>query len=683
MMPRAGTMGCYSARYSLLLDATSSQYLSRSPSVAGNRQRWTASFWIKGGVSRPTTDTFFHAYDTAAPLYRNFVRTTNGNLEVYVGNGSVVGLTSVAQLRDEAAHYHIHVAVDTTQAIAADRVRVWVNNERLLSFTGGNYPAQNELTQINGPWAHHIGTTGGTYFRDGLISECNFIDGLALEPSAFCYYCPLTGQWQPKKYTGSYGTNGFRLEFQNAAALGYDSSGAGNHWTPNGGIVAANQTIDTPTNNHCTLNPLVPGAANIIQGNLKQSSTTASWGTFDAAAMNSYWEISAGASNVTAGTITPAGATHTTTVTAGKTFAFELAAGVGVLRYRNVTDAGAWTDIATGLSGTRFPYGAGAPFTINCGQRAFAGVPGTGYLALCTRYLPRPAQRPKNVFAAVAAAGLSVEAALAAVRPWANYIEIFKHRSNLQSWQWRFSDDLANMLSSNSTAGKAVFVPPTAADNYVGYALRVGAGYGVVTTEVAHVNGTPTTVAHGLGTNRIMAVGKIVNIAGDWYVWHPELAANQYLLLNSTAAAAAGPKITVDAASVILDASLPSGTYRIIAMAETSSGCVKLGKYTGNGAADGPFFYAGARPAAVLVKRTELAGNNWLVLDERRAGYNVTDSTLEMDTANAETLLSTNALDLVSNGAKIRGAGAGVNASGGTYIYVALAEAPLKYANAR
>lgn len=720
-----GTPSCYNARNSLLLDSTLAQYLSRTPAVAGNRQKWTASFWVKGGVSRATTDTIFHAYDTAAPLYRNFIRTSNGNLEVYVGAGSVVGLTSMAKLRDEAAHYHIHVAVDTTQAVAADRARVWVSNDQ-LSFTG-NYPAQNELTQVNGAWAHHIGTTGGAYFRDGLISEFHFVDGLALEPSAFGYICPLTGQWIPKRYTGNYGPNGFRLEFLNAASLGTDTSGNNNHWTVNGGIVAANQTIDTPTNNHCVLHPLDIDNYDVTtpawsRGNLRfTASGTGATASHSRASMpistgRLYWEA----------TIATAGPTHPIigimaadgeNNTSGSYFGPSLPTSIG---YRadgtktvaNVASAygaafasgdviGVALDLVSltveffksGVSqgsivlptGTYVPAVSGyngSVVDLNFGQRPFASTPPSGFKSLCAINLPRPAQRPQNVFAAVTALGSAIEATLAAARPWTSYIEIFKDRSNAQSWKWRFSDDIANMLSSDSQAGKAAFTAPTAADNYAGYALRTGAAYGVFSAEVAHVNGVATNVAHGLGTNRLLAIAKIINATGDWYVWHPDLAANQYLLLNSTAAAAAGPKITVDATNVILAASLPSGTYRIVALAETS-GCIKMGKYTGNGAADGPFVYAGGLPSAELLKRTDIAGNNWLVLDGQRPGYNVTNSTLELDTANAEALLSANALDLVSNGSKIRGTGAGVNASGAAYIHVAFAEAPLKYANAR
>jgi hypothetical protein len=654
-------------------------------------------------------------------------------LVVEINGSSATGGTAVTTgvFRDPGAHYHVVVAVDMTAAVGS-KVRIYVNSV-VMAVTVSGLTATDD-TEVNNTSIQTMGrdSFAASSYEDGYHSEVNFVDGLALEPAAFGYVCPLTGQWQPKRYTGSYGTNGFRLEFQNAADLGEDTSGNGNHWVLNGGIVAANQTVDTPTNNHAVLAMLDKTGGVISRASLRFSNGAAS----HLAARSTHPVLSTGEWYAEA----TVGITGTTNIacafglaTSSASLSGSVAAGVyagyassvsarwdngsmlpapavvfaagDVLQIYRKQDKlwfghnNIWWD---GSGGTTGDPGAGLnptftvplvdlfcylecyanSLTLNTGQTAFVYAPPAGGKSLCAKNLPRPAQRAQNVFAAVVAPGSSIEATLAAARPWASYIEIFKDRSNSQSWKWRFSDDVANMLSSDSQAGKTAFTAPTAADNYVGYALRVGAAYGVFTTEVAHVNGTPTNVAHGLGTNRLMAIGKIVNTTGDWPVWHPELAANQYLLLNSTAAAAAGPKITVDATNVILAASLPSGTYRIVALAETS-GCIKMGKYTGNGAADGPFVYAGGLPAIEIVKRTEAAGNNWLVLDGQRPGHNVADSTLEMDTANAETLSSANALDLVSNGSKVRGTGSGVNVSGGTYIYAALVAAPLKYANAR
>ena len=110
--------------------------------------------------------------------------------------------------------------------------------------------------------------------------------------------------------------------------------------------------LDVPGNSFATLNPLIPSAANITNGNLS-SGTTAVRATMNSTAFNSQWFVTAGASAVTAGVIDDTGTTNTTTVTANKVFAFKMTA-TGSLSYKNVTDAGSWTSIATGLTGNNW-----------------------------------------------------------------------------------------------------------------------------------------------------------------------------------------------------------------------------------------------------------------------------------------------------------------------------------------
>jgi hypothetical protein len=93
-------------------------------------------------------------------------------------------------------------------------------------------------------------TTDGTYYFDGYLADTYFVDGTALDPTSFGEF--KNGVWIPKAYTGSYGTNGFHLEYDGNAN---DSSGTGNNWTATN-IVAGDYMLDSPTNNYATLNPL-------------------------------------------------------------------------------------------------------------------------------------------------------------------------------------------------------------------------------------------------------------------------------------------------------------------------------------------------------------------------------------------------------------------------------------------
>jgi hypothetical protein len=106
-----------------------------------------------------------------------------------------------------------------------------------------------------------------------------------------------------------------------------------------------------------------------------------------------------------------------------------------------------------------------------------------------------------------------------------------------------------------------------------------------------------------------------------------------------------------------------------------------FGSYTGNGSTDGAFSYVGFRPRWVMIKRTDTTGN-WFMYDTSRDTYNVTIQELYANLSNAEAAGTTD-LDILSNGFKLRASSAGINASGGTYIYAAFAENPFRISRAR
>jgi hypothetical protein len=125
------------------------------------------------------------------------------------------------------------------------------------------------------------------------MSQFYFIDGQQLTPSSFGETDTLSGIWIPKTYTGTYGTNGFFLEFENSASLGTDSSGNGNNWTLNN-LTSIDQTTDAPNNNFATWNFLYPGGnQTFTEGNL-QIATGTTGGSIGTIAVNTgkwYWEI--------------------------------------------------------------------------------------------------------------------------------------------------------------------------------------------------------------------------------------------------------------------------------------------------------------------------------------------------------------------------------------------------------
>ena len=284
---------------SLRFNSGDSTYLERTPSSAGNRQTNTLSFWVKlgkTGVSDSGTVASCNSSNSDSNNISVVIRDTSVRIVGYYNNFRITNRI----LRDPTSWYHIVVAIDTTQASADNRIKIYVNGVQETSFSTSGNVSQNANLGFAQASTTRVGSRSndgnGSYF-DGYLTEVNFIDGQAYDPSYFGFTDAQTGQWRPKKYEGTYGTNGFYLDFSDnssTAALGYDRSGNGNNFTPNNFSVTAgvdNDSVsDTPTNNFCTLNPNSNGTGTApFDGNLKFNTTTSATGT-----MLSTAEVSSG-----------------------------------------------------------------------------------------------------------------------------------------------------------------------------------------------------------------------------------------------------------------------------------------------------------------------------------------------------------------------------------------------------
>jgi hypothetical protein len=165
---------------------------------------------------------------------------------------------------------------------------------------------------------------------------------------------------------------------------------------------------------------------------------------------------------------------------------------------------------------------------------------------------------------------------------------------------------------------------------------------------------------------------------------------NGFLILNTTSAYATDSGMwnnTAPSSTVITlgnggSTNTSSGTYVAYCFSAVA-GYSAFGSYTGNGSSDGPFVFTNFQARWLLIKRTD-AGQNWFIYDTSRSPSNVMDDTLEPNLSDAENLNdSTLAIDVVSNGFKIRTTGSGVNTSSGTYVYAAFASNPFKLSLAR
>ena len=299
----AAAAGGYQVSRSLRFNSADSAYLSRTPAVVGNKRIWSFSVWVKraapsGGTQTPLISTSYETGGNRGVDF-GFGGSDNLNFSGYNdtgGNNFTVVTSSV--YRDFSAWMHLLIAVDTTQATPANRVRIYVNDQEVTTFSSNTYPTQNDYLELNSTEAHFIGclNLNGTpqRFVNAYLAECYLIDGQQLTPSSFTEVSATTGQLIPKAYTGTFGTNGFWLKFSDnsaatAAALGNDYSGNNNDWTPNNLSVTAgagnDSLVDTPTSisatdtgvggeirgNYATLNPLTYPASSLAtfsNGNL-------------------------------------------------------------------------------------------------------------------------------------------------------------------------------------------------------------------------------------------------------------------------------------------------------------------------------------------------------------------------------------------------------------------------------
>ena len=429
LMASSGSKG-YEIDQSLMFDDGDTSYLTRSPGSAGNLKTWTLSFWIKranlGALqimyssdngSSGTTDYGIIYFDSS------------DRLGIYYGNITLALTNRV--FRDVSSWYHIYIKMDTTQGTASDRWDLKINGVSETSFSESYNPNQNTDLPFNNNHAHYLGRISGGYYYPGYIAEFHSIDGTAKAVGDFAETDSETGQWIPKQYTGgSYGTTGFYLKFV-SGAIGTDSSGSSNTWTANN-LANADVMLDTPTNNHCTVNSLDnSGNLTTSQGNTKfhasDTNRVCFKGTMGVSSGKWYYEYTDAATS--SGSVGVVNASATSLVSNGMvgnssfgwavnndgakengnsetasymaSFTTNDVIGVAlnmddgeITFYKNGSSAGVAFNNLSG-KGAIFPAvctgsHSGAFDTLNFGQMSFAHTPPTGYKAWNTSNLPAP-----------------------------------------------------------------------------------------------------------------------------------------------------------------------------------------------------------------------------------------------------------------------------------------------------
>ena len=264
--------GGYDIANSVKLEPDNSEYFQRPASGSnGSLTTWTFSLWLKrtelshnnifysqGGNGRVR----FESNDTFSFRYKS-------------GNE----FTTSRVFRDTSAWYHIVIAVDTTQATASDRVKIYFNGvQETMSGTQPTLNATSDFGAFSTVTAQLGQFAEGAYYFAGYMAEFYWIDGIQQAPTEFGEFDSDTGIWKPIEYTGSFGSEGVYLDFSDSANLGDDASGNSNDFTENN-ITSADQATDTPTNNFCTFNPLMTqnNPPTISEGAMKSAGVADNW----------------------------------------------------------------------------------------------------------------------------------------------------------------------------------------------------------------------------------------------------------------------------------------------------------------------------------------------------------------------------------------------------------------------
>jgi hypothetical protein len=443
---KGGSPSGYQISRSVRLRSSASAYFNRTLGAGSAVTVYTFSAWVKRGE-----------LGTIKPIVQGYLNNNNYGHIIFKADNTIEWrevsvaanygqVNTNAVFRDPSAWYHIVV------------VR---NGTSLLIYVNGVSQTLTVSTAVNAAGGYLFGASTAqrigsdqvnSAFFDGYLTECYLIDGQALTPSSFGSTNATTGVWQPIKYAGTYGTNGFYLNFSDnsaatAAAIGADYSGNGNDWTPNNISVTAGVTydsmLDVPTlwadggngrGNYATLLPTVPGTGTISNANLTSNSPTTTVYSFAGTMLITtgkwYWEVTATTINAAnqypfigaytspipkslTGAVRPGAdtgiggfslrqngnffyngstsATITTSFTTGDVIGIAFDADAqSVTYYKNGSSIGTQGSLGSGSWVTAVSEYNGSLSNHNFGQRPFAYTPPTGFKALNTGNLPEP-----------------------------------------------------------------------------------------------------------------------------------------------------------------------------------------------------------------------------------------------------------------------------------------------------
>lgn len=550
---------------SLKFNDDDSAYLSRTPASASNRKTFTLSVWVKRSALASQNFIFSTGADSNNRVQIGFENADNINIECKSGGSTQIHYITTRLFRDVSAWYHLVFAFDTTNGTAGNRFRLYVNGTEETSFGTETNPSQNADLEVNKAQEHFIGkrSYSSNYF-DGYMADVHFIDGQALDPTSFIK--TENNQLKPKEYFGSYGTNGFRLNFQDDLisegfnTVTYRGNGAtqsisGLGFKPDGLVWIKERS---QANDHVLIDS-VRGISQRLESNNTDAEVTLS-------PVNLITSIDADG--------------------------FSLGANNNA-NENNQTYVG-WCWEAGGIPTATNSAGAGA--TPTAGSVKIDGVNKSDALA----------------------------GSIAATR-----------------------------LSANTARG---------------FSITSFAG-----------TGSAGTISHGLSAAPELIIVKNRSDATKGWPTQVTVLGNNYLELNTTNATFSGSAYfnnTAPTSSVFsvgtVGSTNASGNNIIAYCFHSVSGYSSIGSFTGNGSSTGPTVTVGFRPALVICKRTDSA-ISWVIFDSTRDGSNPVSHRLNPNTNSTEGT-NVDLCNFTDTGFEITTSDGIINASSGTYIFMAFAD---------
>ena len=250
-------------------------YLSRTFGSGGNRNKWTWSAWVKLGgktnYSHEAEGLFCGAVGGNSNATHSAFYFYNGLLRFGGWNSAYV--YSSYKYVDSSAFYHIVLRFDSSLS-ANDRARFYVNGYEIERSNQGGHSALGSAIGINQSGVHNIGGNDPQSGNSNMhFANIHFCDGLSYGPGEFGE--DTNGFWQPKEFTGSYGTTGFWLNFDDSSQIGKDSSGNGNHWTFTNGSINSSITGGNAERDNGACVPLPVGVTTSNYHNISTNNTGA------------------------------------------------------------------------------------------------------------------------------------------------------------------------------------------------------------------------------------------------------------------------------------------------------------------------------------------------------------------------------------------------------------------------